>query len=801
MSRFIGGRGLGVGGRSVYIFAIYSLLTLLLTHPLLFNLTTAVPNDIGDPLLNTWILAWDSHALLTDPLNLFNANIFYPLPNTLAYSEHLLSTALLAIPLQLITAEPIAAYNLSLLAAFPLAAFGMYLLILRWTHCRSAAFIAGLIFAFAPYRFAAIAHLQLLTFQWLPLTLLSLDLYLKKGSGVRGQGSVLNQPPTPNPQPLLIFLLLQLLASWYLALYTLLTLGLYLLAAFFTRRLSRPAFLRLIFLFLISIFLTLPFAWPYFSLLDDLRAARPLSLALSLAAAPTDFAAAAPFNRIFGPLTGAMRTRPGFTEENTLFIGFVAPLLTLIAIVALISRPASYVWATPHTSRTTHHAPARSLPVGRTTFHPLPFIHNAQFTIHNLLPLLALLLLSLALTFPTPYAALAQLIPATTIIRVPPRWIIPALFALAALAGIGYACVAYQVSSVACQVSSVTHHVSRLTPHASRLVFFLTCALLLIEAFSVPLPLASVENRASLNPAYHWLAEQRGDLALIELPLHSAPAPEYPEVKRLYASTLGWWSLVNGYSGYTPPRQPILAQSLAGFPDPTAITALQNLTFQPFDFARDKHSNLPTFQPSNLPLFLLVHPGEAPFDRSRWETVDRWHAERNPALWPVGAFAGDYLYQVQPPAPTRFTTPPVATFGQDQTIRLLAYNLSIPGSEHSSLTSASRLTPHASRFTLYWQSTTSPSTNYTLFIHLRAADGFVRSQADGPPVSGHYPTSAWQPDEIIQDIHPLLETDLAQADHLAVGLYNPATGQRLPAFDAAGQRLADDALLISLDLK
>ncbi|HXV98910.1 MAG TPA: hypothetical protein VEC93_10860, partial [Anaerolineae bacterium] len=122
-----------VGGQrsSLFILVIYILLTLILTHPLIFNLTTAVPNDIGDPLLNTWILAWNSHALLTDPLNLFNANIFYPLPNTLAYSEHLFSSALLALPLQLISAEPIAAYNISLLITFPLAAFGMYLLALR----------------------------------------------------------------------------------------------------------------------------------------------------------------------------------------------------------------------------------------------------------------------------------------------------------------------------------------------------------------------------------------------------------------------------------------------------------------------------------------------------------------------------------------------------------------------------------------------------------------------------------------------------------------------------------------------
>ena len=166
-------------GLPTSILLAYTLLTLLLTWPLPLHLTTAVPNDIGDPLLNAWILAWDAHALLTNPLNLFNANSYYPLPNTLAFSEHLLSTALLALPLQVFSREPVLAYNLSLLLTFPLSAFGMYLLTLRWLGRspggRAAAFLAGAIFAFAPYRFAAIAHLQLLTVQWLPLALLYLD--------------------------------------------------------------------------------------------------------------------------------------------------------------------------------------------------------------------------------------------------------------------------------------------------------------------------------------------------------------------------------------------------------------------------------------------------------------------------------------------------------------------------------------------------------------------------------------------------------------------------------------------------
>ena len=207
----------------------YALLALLLTHPLIFHLNQAVPHDIGDPLLNTWILAWDSHALLTRPLSLFQANIYHPLPNTLAFSEHLISTALLALPLQLLLGEPVVAYNLSLLATFPLTGFGMYLLTRRWTRRRGPAIVAGLIFAFGPYRFAALAHLQLLTIQWLPLALLFFDKLLTHP----GRPS---KPPRAWSAAFGLFLGLQILASWYVAIYTGLILAIYTVTALLLRR-------------------------------------------------------------------------------------------------------------------------------------------------------------------------------------------------------------------------------------------------------------------------------------------------------------------------------------------------------------------------------------------------------------------------------------------------------------------------------------------------------------------------------------------------------------------------------------
>ncbi len=735
------------------ILIIYTLLTLIMTYPLIFNLTNAVPNDIGDPLLNTWILAWNVHAWLTDPLNLFNANIFHPLPNTLAYSEHLSSAALLVLPILTFSAEPILAYNLSLLTSFPLASYGMYLLTLHWSGQRRAAFIGGIIFGFAPYRFAAIAHLQLLTFQWLPFALLFLDKIIAP-----------KQPQYPAKSfrlyiAFVIFLLLQIWASWYLALYSALIIGIYLFITLLTRRIARPDLIKLIIAFAGVLILTLPFVWPYLALVGQLRQARPLSLALTLAATATDYLAATPFNTILGPLTAPFRTRPGFTEENTLYFSLIAILLASIPFLTWLTRFIKNNSLSNHQSlRPTPYTP-------HTTHYPLRPTHHTL-----LLTALLTLLITIPLTFATPYTILANLISTSTIIRVPPRWIIPALFGLSILATAGYVI-------INSHLSKESNSPSPLLPYSPApllpLSIFLICTILLIlESLSIPIPLAYVDNHNSLNPAYHWLAQQKHDFTLIELPLHSAPAPEYPEVKRLYASTLGWWPLINGYSGYTPPRQPKLAQNIAPFPRQQSLVTLQTLAF---DLAKQ-----------NSQLYLLLHPGEAPFDRTQWETNERWLIERNPTMRPLGQFEGDYLYQILPPLAAKQT--PVASFGQNQNIHLLAHETN----------TSTKLRPYQAHMILLWQATTPLLTDYTIFIHLRAADGFVINQADTPPLEGHYPTTAWPAGEIIQDIHPLPTQDYAQVDHIAIGLYNPTSGQRLPVFDATGQRLADDALIIPL---
>jgi hypothetical protein len=155
----------------------FSLLTLLMTYPLSLHLTDAL-QDTSDSLLNLWITNWQAHQLLTSPLQLFDTNIFYPYPNTLAYSEILFPNVLLSVPIFALTDNPLLTYNLMFLLSFILSAFGLYLLAYRLSGNRYAAFLAGLVFAFSPYRAGHLSQLQLLTMQWMPLALLYLDRYL-----------------------------------------------------------------------------------------------------------------------------------------------------------------------------------------------------------------------------------------------------------------------------------------------------------------------------------------------------------------------------------------------------------------------------------------------------------------------------------------------------------------------------------------------------------------------------------------------------------------------------------------------
>ncbi|MCB0198169.1 MAG: hypothetical protein KDJ65_39880, partial [Anaerolineae bacterium] len=90
--------------------------------------------------------------------------------------------------------------------------------------------------------------------------------------------------------------------------------------------------------------------------------------------------------------------------------------------------------------------------------------------------------------------------------------------------------------------------------------------------------------------------------------------------------------------------------------------------------------------------------------------------------------------------------------------------------------------------TLYWRADTVPTTDYTVFLHLRDAANQNVAQKDSPPVGGQYPTSLWDPGEIIKDVLTLPLDDVPPGRYTPViGLYNFATGDRLPTENPANE--------------
>jgi len=127
------------------VLALYAALTLAMTWPLARGLARDLPGDFGDPLFTSWVLAWDATHL---GRGLWNANIFYPHPLALAYSEHFLPQALQVLPIYAVTKNPILCYNLLFLSTFVLSGLGMFLLGRELTGSAAAGWVAGLAYAF-----------------------------------------------------------------------------------------------------------------------------------------------------------------------------------------------------------------------------------------------------------------------------------------------------------------------------------------------------------------------------------------------------------------------------------------------------------------------------------------------------------------------------------------------------------------------------------------------------------------------------------------------------------------------------
>lgn len=142
--------------------------------------------------------------------------------------------------------------------------------------------------------------------------------------------------------------------------------------------------------------------------------------------------------------------------------------------------------------------------------------------------------------------------------------------------------------------------------------------------------------------------------------------------------------------------------------------------------------------------------------------------------------------------PREFTVPPLqtevgATFGDK--LKLWGYDAEQNNVEL--------------KLKLVWGALTVPGADYKFFVHLfNAADEFIAAQVDAMPHNFEYPTALWVADEVVTDTLTFSLADLAPGTyHLAVGWYDPNSLNRLSAFDAQGQPLDFNRVILPLTVE
>jgi hypothetical protein len=88
--------------------------------------------------------------------------------------------------------------------------------------------------------------------------------------------------------------------------------------------------------------------------------------------------------------------------------------------------------------------------------------------------------------------------------------------------------------------------------------------------------------------------------------------------------------------------------------------------------------------------------------------------------------------------------------------------------------------PDGFTLSLYWRAEMPDGADYTVFVHLLNTEGQMVAGQDSQPVSGRYPSSIWEPGEVIADERTFSTDDLPPGEYqLEVGMYQLATGERL----------------------
>jgi hypothetical protein len=300
-------------------------LAVLTSWPLVLHMGSHIAPDNGDPVRTAWQIAWVGHAMLHDPLHLFDSNAFYPHPLSLAFSDSLLGYG----PAAFFGSGTVAAlvrYNVLFLFAWSLCFVGGYLLARELGLRKLGAGAAAAAFAYAPYRVTEAGHLHVISSGGIALALfLLLRGYRRSSRGLVIAG--------------------WLVSAWQISLgftlglqFAYLMAVLAVLAAIWWWRSGKPALPRpLVAITLIGILLvgavTAYEARPYLKVASDYPTAkRTIKEVENYSSGPAAWVSASSENRVWGGVTAGARAHVHSKNEDVFFPGGLILLLAIAGV-------------------------------------------------------------------------------------------------------------------------------------------------------------------------------------------------------------------------------------------------------------------------------------------------------------------------------------------------------------------------------------------------------------------------------------------------------------------------------------
>ena len=572
------------------ISIIFLFIVLIFIHLLPLSLhPSGALNDTRDCVLNTWIPAWVQQQMFKDPLKLFDTNSFYPLKNTLSYSEHLFPQALLSLPVKLLTNNPIAVYNFIFFFSFFLNAYGMFLLVRHLTKNDFIGIVCGIIFAFNTYQINQITHLQLLSSGLIPLAFLYLHKYLEDRSF---KNSIL----------FAVFFTLQGLACIYYGLFfiSVLVLLLPVVLIIYRKKIGFSFLVRLGIPLVFSGIILALFSLPYLSFMKTFEFDRGLQKGVDLANyMAVDFTNVL-LSKILTPLgrhehflfpgIAALLFAAFFLYKKRHFFSsppkavrlvfFIVLICDVIAIIiTLLTGGLSInlgILTVMFTNLTEQVLILLFLGIVYTLLSIGLFLYknqyeeskeNTRFILYMVIGIWTLLLsFGSHFTFlgkstgigPLPFKFFFYHIPGFKGIREPTRYGVFVIFCFAVLAAYG----------IKYFFSKLENKKVRVIVSAGLLIF------LNIEYLSIPQQIKKMPLRDDIPPAYIWLKEKPGDIVIASLPFFN----ETPmEANYLYFSLFHKKKIINGYSGFVPPVTHYIQRMFKGFPSWPCVDILVSL--------------------------------------------------------------------------------------------------------------------------------------------------------------------------------------------------------------------------------